>query len=137
MIGINRAIKAYSLISDYKDSRQRMDELINRGENIITERNKKIKKTIVKTVKGTRTTFKIVALLTNLLFTTALAMISILTWTEKEYPIITAIFITISTLVSVPGIGQLIFKNKYKLLQKVLRWAIVVLLFLIGFAFCV
>ena len=135
--GWKRAIETYSSIIDYKDSRQRVNELTEKCNNLVDERNKKIKKAVVKTVKSTRTVFKTAAFLTNLLLTIALAAVTILTWTDKEFSTLTAIFLTLSTIVSIPGIGKLILKNKYKLLQKVLRWVIVILLFFIGFAFSV
>lgn len=146
--GLKRAIETYTSIIDYKDSKQRINELQEKYDELKAKEDaeaaaatqkklEKISKVVAKTVKTTRTSINIVAFIVNLFFTVVLALFSFLMWTDPEYSIISAILITISTLVSLPGIGKLVFNKNYKLSQKIIRWAIVILLFIIGFAFSV
>ena len=129
---LKRAIETYTSIIDFKDAKQRVDELQIRYRVAKVKEEEKIHNTFVKAVKKTHTFFKVAFLVTNLFFTTLLTLFAYFSWATPDFSITTAIFFTLSAIVSLPGIGKLVLKNKYKFIQKVLRWVIVVLLFLIA-----
>ena len=99
--------------------------------------NEEIQQEIRTQLKKFNRILMVPAIICNLIATTILVLLAIAAWRNTESTIIAPIMITISAILSVPGIGKLIFRKKYKFLHRILRWVIVVVILFIGFAFTI
>lgn len=135
---LKRAIDLFESIYEYKDSAQRIDELKIKYEEVL--KNEKIEAIIRSEarqeefqgkVKAVKTGFNVVSVVINLIVTIILGFVSFATLTVPE-TFVFAIFAMIATIVSIPGMGQLVLRDRYKFAQRVLRWIIVVAILFVG-----
>ncbi len=136
---LRRAIDAFNSLGNYRDARQRANALKHKFDEILQyEKEQAIlaKEAKQKNLKENIGKFKKIAMtlavLVNLLVTVFLALMA---WPmfDGETTVIAPIFIILSAIISIPGTGKLIFRKKYGLLQRILRWVIVVVVFFVGF----
>lgn len=112
------------VFSDGTGWSKRAQETVNTVEELGTQ-------TIAVTKKVAMITLKVLAVIVNLLVT--IIMISANVIEIKEFIMLPSarLFVSmvsgvLATIVSIPGFGRLIFRKKYGILQRVLRWVIVV-----------
>lgn len=127
---LKRAIDAFNSLGHFQDARQRAQALRPKYEEMLQyEKEQAILRKEAEQKKRKR-----FLLIPNLFVTAILLLISVTLWT-KLYSPITAIFVTISALLSAPGMEKLIFRKKYGFLQKIVRWFIVFVIFFVAFGF--
>ena len=129
---LERAIKAFYSIYDFKDSDKRANELQIKYDEILQHKKEQAILKGEAVEKNIKRSFKIITVTANLIVTAILTLLTIGFWLLDDYSLVAAILASISVIISLPGIGKLIFRKKYGFLQRILRWVLVVVILLIA-----
>ena len=90
------------------------------------------------TAKVAKVAFSIPALIVNILFTIVMALAEIYTITDfLSFPSlrlgVAMVLIGLATIISIPGFGRIIFRKKYGLAQRILRWVIIFAILIVDY----
>lgn len=131
--GLKQAIDTFNSLGHYKDARQRANALKPKYEEML--QYEKEQAVLAKEAKKKKR--MVPAVICNLLVTAIFALFTYTLWKGEQYHIGTVITAAIATILSFPGMGHLLFRKKFGWLQRILRWVIIVAVFILGFAFSV
>ena len=106
-------------------------------DSIQPKSNEEIRQEILAQQKKFNRALMIPAVIINTIATAFLALMALSLWKDNKVVIIAPIMVTLSAVLSIPGIGKLIFRKKYGFLQRILRWVIIFVIFVVGFGFAV
>lgn len=125
MKGLKIAIDSFLQIADYKDSKKRADELQVKYEELLQIEKEKEAVKEQAALRKRKKAFLVVGTPLNVLVTAFIAFWTYRTWTNEGSSVASAIIVSLATLLSLPGVGKLLFGKDYRLKKRALRWVIV------------